>query len=132
MTVRIYTWLLFFLPAWRPATAKPLRNYLLSIFFLVRVLVLYKHSAKMLQDVDVFRGHLVTYLCLAAGLVALTFVGTCIYNVTLHPLAKIPGSKLAAMTGLYEFWFDVVCDGTYLWEIERMHQIYGKSLTDQQ
>lgn len=79
----------------------------------------------MLQDISVDRGHLISYLGLAAGLVTLTFVCTCIYNVTLHPLANIPGSKFAAMTSLYEFWFDVVCDGTYLWEIERMHKIYG-------
>ncbi|TQS33798.1 hypothetical protein Golomagni_05847 [Golovinomyces magnicellulatus] len=70
-------------------------------------------------------GHLVDYFYLAAGLIAATFVATCIYNVTFHPLAKIPGSKLAAMTGLYEFWFDVVRDGTYLWQIERMHEKYG-------
>ncbi|KJZ68590.1 Trichodiene oxygenase [Hirsutella minnesotensis 3608] len=29
------------------------------------------------------------------------------------------------MGGLYEFWFDVIQDGKYLWEIERLHDKYG-------
>ncbi|OAA72450.1 alpha-1,3-mannosyltransferase [Cordyceps fumosorosea ARSEF 2679] len=66
------------------------------------------------------------YLSFAALLALIKFISTCIYNVTLHPLARIPGSRLAAMTSLYEFWFDVVCDGTYIWEIKRMHAKYGK------
>lgn len=45
------------------------------------------------------------------GLVLLKFMGTCIYNVTFQPLAKIPGSKFAAMTSLHEFCFDVIRDG---------------------
>nr|UWK21963.1 cytochrome P450 [Trichoderma turrialbense] len=47
------------------------------------------------------------------------------YNLHLHPRSNIPGPRLAAMTGLYEFWFDVVMDGQYSTEIKRMHEIYG-------
>ena len=49
----------------------------------------------------------------------------CIYTLHLHPLSKIPGPKLAALGRLYEFYYDVIKDGTYLWEIERMHRKYG-------
>lgn len=50
----------------------------------------------------------------------------CFYNLYLHPLSKLPGPKLAAMGSLYEFYYDVIKDGQYLWEIERMHRKYGK------
>lgn len=66
----------------------------------------------------------VTLLVLLAILM-LHRLGTILYNIFLHPLSKFPGSKLAAAGPYYEFYFDVIRDGTYLWEIERMHNIYG-------
>ena len=53
-------------------------------------------------------------------------VFSCLYNLYLHPLRNIPGPKLAAMWSLYEFCFDVIKDGTYIWEIRKMHAKYGK------
>ena len=55
------------------------------------------------------------------------FVARCLYNLYFHPLRKIPGPRIAAMTSLYDFWYDVVKGGTYLWEIGKMHDIYGKT-----
>lgn len=50
-----------------------------------------------------------------------------LYNVSpYHPLHAFPGPRLAAMTLLYEFWYDFVCFGTYTREIKRMHDVYGK------
>ncbi len=48
-----------------------------------------------------------------------------IYRLYLSPIAKFPGSKLAALTFWYEFYYDVIKRGTYVYEIERMHNIYG-------
>lgn len=48
-----------------------------------------------------------------------------IYRVTLHPLAKIPGPRLAGATYWYEIWFDVVRWGKFTHEIKRLHEIYG-------
>ncbi|KAJ5312793.1 hypothetical protein N7508_003623 [Penicillium antarcticum] len=48
-----------------------------------------------------------------------------IYNLYFHPLSKFPGPKIAAATFLYEFYYDVIKSGMYLWEIERMHKEYG-------
>lgn len=48
-----------------------------------------------------------------------------IYRLYFHPLRHIPGPRLAAISSLYEFYYDVVCQGRYLWEIERLHAIYG-------
>lgn len=47
------------------------------------------------------------------------------YRLALSPLAGFPGPKLAAMTDLYEFYFDFFRNGTYIFEIEKMHRNYG-------
>ena len=56
----------------------------------------------------------ITYCCLKS-----------IYNLYLHPLSQFPGPKLAAVGSWYEFYYDVIRDGTYLWKIEDMHREYG-------
>jgi hypothetical protein len=54
------------------------------------------------------------------------WVGKTLYRLTLHPLAKFPGPKLAGATYLYEFYFDGINVGSYTIEIARMHEIYGE------
>lgn len=51
-----------------------------------------------------------------------------IYRLYAHPLASFPGPRLAAATFLYEFYFDVIKGGMYIWEIERMHEQYGQCI----
>ncbi|KAB8289893.1 hypothetical protein EYC80_010524 [Monilinia laxa] len=48
-----------------------------------------------------------------------------IYRLYFSPIAKFPGPKLAALTLWYEFYFNVILDGQWLWEIKRMHEQYG-------
>ncbi|KAH7075714.1 putative cytochrome P450 [Paraphoma chrysanthemicola] len=49
-----------------------------------------------------------------------------LYNISpLHPLSHVPGPRLAAMTLLYEFWYDFVLGGTYTNVIRKMHATYG-------
>lgn len=62
-----------------------------------------------------------------AGLWLLYRVGLALYNVSpYHPLHLFPGPKLAAMSFVYEFWYDAILWGRYTTEIERLHEIYGK------
>ncbi|KAH9909477.1 cytochrome P450 [Xylariomycetidae sp. FL2044] len=60
------------------------------------------------------------------GLWIAYYVFRALYNISpMHPLSHIPGPKIAAMTPLYEFWFEMILWGRYTKEIQRMHEIYG-------
>ena len=56
----------------------------------------------------------------------LTIVGA-IRRLYLHPLTHIPGPKLAALTWWYEFYYDVIQQGRYVFKIQELHKKYGKS-----
>lgn len=62
-----------------------------------------------------------------AALCLIRFACLVVYRLFLSPLAKFPGSKLAAATGWYEFYFDWWLNGKYVFEIERMHRKYGSN-----
>ncbi|KAI0877415.1 cytochrome P450 [Hypoxylon argillaceum] len=47
------------------------------------------------------------------------------YLATSHPLAKIPGPRLAAISYWYEVYYDVVLGGQYFKRIRDMHREYG-------
>jgi hypothetical protein len=48
-----------------------------------------------------------------------------VYRLFVHPLRHIPGPKLAAASLWYEFYFDVILEGRFQFEIQRLHTIYG-------
>ncbi|KAH8423755.1 uncharacterized protein LDX57_001511 [Aspergillus melleus] len=57
--------------------------------------------------------------------ISLYSVSLVIYRLYLHPLARIPGPKIAAATGWYEFYHDVIRGGMYIHEVQKMHREYG-------
>ena len=64
---------------------------------------------------------------LVFGGVVLYFVLQALYRLYLHPLRRIPGPKLAAVSYLYEFYWDVYKGGLFLFQIRKMHEKYGDS-----
>ncbi|KAF2119463.1 putative P450 monooxygenase [Lophiotrema nucula] len=48
-----------------------------------------------------------------------------IYRLSLDPLRKFPGPRLAAATQLYEFYYDFIAGGQYTFRILEMHKKYG-------
>lgn len=51
-----------------------------------------------------------------------------LYNISpLHPLYHFPGPRLAAMSFIYELYYDLILGGRYSHEIKRIHEIYGAS-----
>jgi hypothetical protein len=67
-------------------------------------------------------------LCIGFITVAGYLIIRSIYRLYLHPLSKFPGPKLAAVSHLYEFYYDVAKGGKFIWEIQRMHEQYGAHL----
>jgi hypothetical protein len=62
------------------------------------------------------------------GLIALLVYGIygAYWRLYLSPVAKFPCRKLAALTFWYEFYYDVVKGGVYVYEIEKMHKELGE------
>lgn len=60
------------------------------------------------------------------GLV-IAYYGTLVfYRLFLHPLARFPGPRLAAISRWYEGYYDVVQGGQYTSKIKELHKIYGR------
>lgn len=61
--------------------------------------------------------------------VAGTIIAYCgtlaIYRLFLHPLARFPGPKLAAVSRWYEGYYDVIQGGQYTRKIADLHKQYG-------
>ncbi|KAI9748899.1 MAG: hypothetical protein M1835_001689, partial [Candelina submexicana] len=68
---------------------------------------------------------LLTLLYRLVALFAVYTIGLVIYRLYFSPLAKFPGRKLAIMSLWYEFYYQVVKGGKYVWEVEKMHQEFG-------
>lgn len=65
------------------------------------------------------------YVGLTATLLAYAF-SKIVFRLFFHPLARFPGPKLVAASGLYEFYWDAIRQGQYFREIDKMHRKYGK------
>lgn len=47
------------------------------------------------------------------------------YRLFLSPISAFPGPKLAAATFWYEFYYDIILGGKYIWKIKALHEQYG-------
>jgi hypothetical protein len=65
---------------------------------------------------------IVLALCLG---VLLAGLGTVLYRLTLHPLSSFRGPALAAASGLFIFYYDVIKDGKLHLKLEELHEQYG-------
>ncbi|TVY90100.1 Cytochrome P450 monooxygenase [Lachnellula willkommii] len=55
----------------------------------------------------------------------LLVVAGAVRRLYFHPLAHIPGPRLAAITWWYEFYFDVIQPSTFVFKIQELHKQYG-------
>ena len=65
------------------------------------------------------------YALLAAGLLVARTAQLVVRRLYLSPIAHIPGPKLAALTRLYEFYYDIVLGGQYTFKVLELHKQYG-------
>lgn len=70
-----------------------------------------------------------TVLSVLAVLYLIRFIYLTFWQLFWSPLASFPGPKLAAATGWYEFYYDFFHKWKYNFEIERMHNTYGKGMS---
>jgi hypothetical protein len=73
--------------------------------------------------------HKISFAAVLLGLVGLSLVyivALAISRLYLSPLAQFPGPRLAALTKWYEFYYEVVLNGKFTFEIRRMHEMYGR------
>jgi hypothetical protein len=49
----------------------------------------------------------------------------CIQRLFFSPISHFPGPKLAAISFWYQFYYDVVQGGQYVWKIRELHNQYG-------
>lgn len=59
-------------------------------------------------------------------IIVLYYVTLALYRLYLHPLARFPGPKLAAVTRLYEGYYDLYQGGQYTFKIAELHKQYGE------
>ncbi|KAF2008687.1 putative cytochrome P450 [Aaosphaeria arxii CBS 175.79] len=69
------------------------------------------------------QGH--PWITLIAALFAYTTLIT-LYNLTLHPLAKVPGPRLWVLTRIP--YIRALVRGTFIHDLERLHRMYGPVL----
>jgi hypothetical protein len=60
-----------------------------------------------------------------AAATAVYLASVAFYRLFLHPLARFPGPKVAALTRWYEAYYDVVQNGQFINRIVEMHREYG-------
>jgi cytochrome P450 len=62
----------------------------------------------------------------AAGFVGITYcIVLVIRRVYFSPISHFPGPKLAIATFWYQFYYDVVLGGQYIWKVRDLHKKYG-------
>lgn len=66
-----------------------------------------------------------TTLLGSAFLAFLYCMGNILYRLYLSPIANIPGPRLAAVTWWFEYYYDVIFYGKYIFKIRDLHQEYG-------
>lgn len=58
--------------------------------------------------------------------IVLYYVTLALYRLYLHPLARFPGPKLAAVTRWYEGYYDLYQSGQYTFKVAELHKQHGK------
>lgn len=70
---------------------------------------------------------IISLSAIVAASLALYNLGLSIYRLFFSNISGFPGPKIAAATYLYEFYYDWLLSGKYIFVIEEMHKKYGSA-----
>jgi len=67
---------------------------------------------------------------IVSALIAVILLSLATHQLFLHPLRKVPGPRIAALTSLHEFYYDCVKGGggQHAFKMREMHERYGTLL----
>jgi len=66
------------------------------------------------------------WIAASIGAVVVTYILLLyLYRLLLHPLARYPGPKLAAISNWYEFYYEIILDGAFTKHLQQLHKCYG-------
>ncbi|KAK4452860.1 cytochrome P450 CYP542B3 [Podospora aff. communis PSN243] len=66
-----------------------------------------------------------THIAGSIGLVGVYTLYGVIWRLYFSPIAHIPGPRLAALTWWYEFYYDIILGGQYVFKMRDLHREYG-------
>lgn len=73
--------------------------------------------------------HTVTFVCILISLYICIHLALVVYRLSsFHPLAKVPGPRLARATRWYQTYYEIFKGGRMTEELQRLHNIYGKHI----
>ena len=61
----------------------------------------------------------------ALVLIPLLLLARIFYRAFIHPLASVPGPRVAAFTSLYRAYYDIIRDGEWSEHLHDLHARYG-------
>ena len=71
---------------------------------------------------------IISLSAIIAAYLGLYNLGLTVYRLLFSNLSGFPGPKIAAATFWYEFYYDWLRKGKYIFVIEEMHKKYGSAL----
>jgi len=77
------------------------------------------------SQMDIFTPFRDSPLLFGLGVFGLYILLGAIYRLYFSPIAQFPGPKLAAVTFWYEFYYDIILRGQYVFKVRELHTKYG-------
>lgn len=66
-------------------------------------------------------------LALLLSLLVTSCASVVTYRLFFHPLSKVPGPRLAAISRFYDFYYDCIQRGKFVFKIDELHKKYGEA-----
>ena len=82
-----------------------------------------------MKSLTIGDSQMANYVSIAIVVTVLWISSKVIYRLYLSPISQVPGPRLAAITSLYEQYYDLVFEGRFPWQIDELHQRYGIATT---